>query len=574
MKELLLASVLLLIVGDVAFCAANENIKVDMIGYLPEDAKYVIVTQPAKSFTVKNLATGKQVFFGDLNGPLDDYDTGDVCFTGNFTELKDQGDYTVEVSGMGNSYNFSIGRDIYRDVLYKSMRGFYLQRCGTAVSDPGGWTHDECHVKPAILHKTTGEYGTLDVAGGWHDAGDYGKYTVNSGISTATLLYMFERREPVLSKFKLNIPESGGKYPDVLAEAKYNLDWMLKMQAKNGGAYHKVTPMFFCAMQKKAEDDADDQFVYEITTTATGNLAAVAALASRILKKHDEAYSVKCLAAAVRAWKYLEANPEIVPAGGFKNPEDTKTGDYGDGFDRDERLWTAVELYLATGEQVYHEYVLKHYSSWKPLIGSPAYWWEANVTAMLAYAYSAGDKANQDLLDKIKTDLINYADVLMGRIKENGYRYVLDQKEYIWGSNSVALNSAINLLAAADMAEKTASLNISREKIASYRQGAADVLHYMLGRNPFNMSYVTGVGEKSVLNIHHRPSASDTIPDPYPGLLAGGPNMKRNDDKLKELPFDTKPGRCYVDELYSYASNEIAINWNAPLAYVLSYFIY
>jgi endoglucanase len=454
------------------------------------------------------------------------------------------------------------------------MRGFYLQRCSMEVHDPGGWGHGECHVKPAIFHKSTGEYGTLDVTGGWHDAGDYGKYTVNSGISTATLMYMFERRNAVVSKINLKIPESGGKIPDVLAEAKYNLDWMLKMQARNGGAYHKVTPLKFPAMQKKAEDDADDQYIYEISTTATGNLAATAALGARLFKPYDEAYSSKCLAAAERAWKFLEAHPAIMPANGFKNPEDTKTGNYGDGFDMDERLWAAVELFLATHEEAYHGYALKNYTSWKPTIGAPAYWWETNVLAMLAYVYSAGEYADQGLLDAVKTDLVDYADILTDRIKDNGYRYLLDPKEYIWGSNSVALNEAINLLAAADMAGKTPSMNVPAEKIALYRQGAADALHYMLGRNPFNMSYVTGVGEKSHMNIHHRPSASDTIPDPYPGLLVGGPNVKRNDDVIKALPFDTKPARCYTDELYSYASNEIAINWNAPLAYVLAYFLY
>lgn len=570
MKELLLAAVLLLVVGDVAFCAVNENIKINMIGYLPEDAKYVIVTQPAKNFAVKNLKTGKQVFFGELTGPVEDYDTGDTCYVGSFSALKDPGDYMVEIPEKGNSYNFSIGRDVYKDVFVKVMRGFYLQRCGTSVSDPGGWNHEECHVKPAILHPSTGEFGTIDATGGWHDAGDYGKYTVNSGISTATLLYMFERRQAVLAKIKLNIPETGSKLPDVLSEAKFNLDWMLKMQAKNGGAYHKVTPKLFCAMQKKAEDDADDQYVYEISTTATGNLAAVAALAARIYKPYDEAYSAKCLAAAERAWKFLEKNPDILPKGGFDNPEDTKTGKYGDGFDRDERLWAATELFLATKENSYHGHVLENYKNWKPVIGAAAYWWEVNVLAMLAYAYSAGEYADQGLKEAISTDLLMYADTVTDRINGNGYKYSLDPKDYIWGSNSIALNQAINLLAAAEIAEK----NAAKEKIAAYRQGAADVLHYMLGRNPFNMSFVTGVGEKSAVNIHHRPSASDTIPEPYPGLLAGGANMKRNDDILKALPFDTKPARCYADELYSYAANEIAINWNAPLAYVISYFIY
>ncbi|HRU40007.1 MAG TPA: glycoside hydrolase family 9 protein, partial [Candidatus Goldiibacteriota bacterium] len=366
-----------------------------------------------------------------------------------------------------------------------------------------------------------------------------------------------------------------GKIPDILAEAKYNLDWMLKMQHLSGGVHHKMTPMRFCGMHVKPEADMDDQYIYEITSTATGNLAATAALASRVMRQYDGPYSDKCLAAAEKAWKYLQANERIVPEGGFKNPADTQTGNYGDGYDRDERFWAAVELFLATGKNEYHEYVLKNQSLWRPAVSSPAYWWEVNTLGMLAYAYSDIEGKDKDLNDRIIGDLINHADELTARIGENGYLYVLSgPKDYLWGSNSIALNYSINLLAAYDLAGKYGAGKVSAQKRDSYREAAAHSLHYMLGRNPFNMSYVTGLGTKSVINIHHRPSAADAVPEPYPGLLAGGPNVKRNDDKLKELPFDTKPGRCYLDELYSYASNEIAINWNAPLAYVLSYFIY
>ncbi len=573
MKELMLVSLFVLLCGGIAVCAVNDNIKIDMVGYLPDEAKFVIVTQKADNFSVKSAATGKAVLYNELKGPIPDYDSGDECRIGDFSAVKDPGEYYIDILDKGRSIKFRIGNDIYKEAYYKVMRGFYLQRCGMAVTDPGGWGHEECHVNKAQFHPSTVETGLWDATGGWHDAGDYGKYTVNSGIATATLLYMFERNQARVASFKLNIPETGGKLPDALAEAKYNLDWMLKMQDISGGAYHKATPMRFSGMDKKPEDDADITYIYEISTTASGNLAAVAALASRIYKPYSPEYSAKCLDAAGKAWKFLDANQNIMPAGGFKNPADTNTGNYGDGYDKDERFWAAVELYLATGDRVYHDYVLANYSTWKPLINTPAYWWEVNTLGMLAYAYSNRKDRDMKLVEKIKIDLLDHADEITGRIKESGYKCVLDPKDYIWGSNSVALNYAINLLSAYDLGKASPEMNLSREKINSYRQGALEVLHYIFGRNPFDKSFVTGIGEKHVMNIHHRPSFSDKIAEPYPGLLAGGPNVKKNDDVLRALPFDTKPAKCYADELYSYASNEIAINWNAPLAYVLAYFI-
>jgi endoglucanase len=572
MKEIVLICLLVLLCGDLAICAVNDNIKVDMVGYLPDETKFVVVTEKADNFAVKDAATGKAVLYNQLRGPVPDYDSGDECYVGDFSALREPGEYFIEILDKGTSVKFKIGKDIFRDAFYKVMRGFYLQRCGMAVSDPGGWGHGECHTKPALFHPSTGQTGTLDVSGGWHDAGDYGRYVVNSGISTATLLYMFERNSKKLAAFKLDIPETGGKLPDVLAEAKYNIDWMLKMQdVFSGGVYHKVTPLRFPEMGVKPEGDGADMYIYEMSSCATGDFAAVTALAARLYAQYDAVFSKKCLDASVKAWKFLDAHPDIVPAGGFKNPADTNTGMYKDGSDKDERFWAAVELYLATGEQMYHDYVLKNYAQFDPTIAKPAYWWEVNVLGMLSYIYSDRKDRDMGLVEKIKNDLIGHADVLAARIKDSGYKNVLDPKDYIWGSNSIALNYAVNLLAAYDTGRQKPDM--AKGRVNSYRQSALEVLHYIFGRNPFNMSYVTGIGEKHAMNIHHRPSFADSIAEPFPGLLVGGPNVWRNDDKLKELPFDTKPARCYTDQTFSYASNEIAINWNAPLAYVLAYFI-
>ncbi len=543
--------------------ATGTNVKIDQNGYLPDEFKYVIVTAKSKNFTIKRIEDNKPVFYGELRGPVSDYNSGDNCYIGNFTKFNQPGQYFIETDNAGISYNFKIGNDIFQKAFYKVMRGFYLQRCGMAVKDPNGYGHPACHLKQAILHPTLLEKGEIDVTGGWHDAGDYGKYVVNSGISTATLLYAYERYPEKLKNFKLDLSEqTNNSLPDILAEAKWNIDWMLKMQRKDGAVYHKVTTERFPDMLKKAEDDNEQQFIYEITTTATGNLAAVAAIAARVYKDFDSGFSQKCLNAAEKAWKFLYYHPEQIPASGFKNPPGTNTGQYSDGFDGDERFWAAMELFLTTGKETYKDYISKNYSYWQPVVSAPAYWWEVYVLAMLSYLYSTRKDRDEQLIDRIKNDLEKHADLLLERIEKNGYKYVLEEKDYIWGSNSVALNYAINLLVASEF--------LYNGRSANYKQGAMEIVHYLFGRNPFSKSYVTGIGQNYVRNIHHRPSVADDLEEPYPGLLAGGPNMKKSDPVLRQLSFDTPAAKCFVDDTGSYASNEIAINWNAPLAYVLA----
>ena len=288
---------------------------------------------------------------------------------------------------------------------------------------------------------------------------------------------------------------------------------------------------------------------------------AVTAIAARVYAEFDRGYADKCLYASKKAWNYLTANPGIVPDGGFKNPADAKTGEYKDAADADERLWAAVELYNTTGAAEYQKFIDINTVNYDPMIDSASWWRELKSAALISYCYGKQPGKNAELDAKIRLDLKRHADVLMGRIKDSGYKIAMIKDDYIWGSNNILLNYSINLISAAELC-----------KDKSYLQGAQEALHYIFGRNPFNMSYVTGCGSYYCMNIHHRPSAADGKEEPWPGLLAGGPSAGKQDEVLRGLSFDTPPMKCYQDSLESYASNEIAINWNAPLVYVLGYF--
>ncbi len=545
----------------------TQLIKVDLLGYQQYEEKYAIVNVKAANFTVKKEGSSRVLYGNTLTAPVRDILSGDDCLIADFTAFTEPGTYYIEIEGKHRSLKFNITSNPYKQPFVTVMRGLYLNRCGTKVSDPAGFAHGPCHLEPAIFHESTGEKGELDATGGWHDAGDYGRYVVNSGISTATLLFMFERYKKKMEDVKMSIPESGGPIPDVLAEAKWNIDWMLKMQSSDGGVYHKVTPKRFPGWIK-AENDTAPEYVFQKTSTAAANLAAVCAVAARVYKPYDADFAARCLKAAEKSWQYLVKNPDIVPAGGFLNPDDSNTGQYKDSYDKDERFWAATELFITTGKQAYEKYVEENFALFEPSVAKGAYWWETHVLAMLSYLYSDFNK-NQNIVKKIKSDLKDSADIFAYRIKTNGYRMVLEEGDFIWGSNSVALNMAINLVAASELLRSEADDNKRKE----YSQAGREVLHYIFGRNPMGMSYVTGIGEKRPMRIHHRPSEADSIEEPYPGLLAGGPNKGKQDPELKKLAADTPPAKSFADELESYASNEIAINWNAPLAYLMAAFI-
>lgn len=541
--------------------AVDEEIKVDQLGYRPMDNKFaVIAMDKAQYFRVLRASDDKQVFTGELKDPIKDADSGDNCYIADFSGFTGDGKYYIEVDRQFKSYPFTISNDVYNTALDKTLKAFYLARCGTAVSD-GPFSHDACHTKPALYHPSTGRGAaeTRDVSGGWHDAGDYGRYVVNSGLSTATLLYMFERYKAKLVKYSMSFPYKNVKYPDILEEIKWNLDWMLKMQREDGAVYHKVTPLVFPGFIMP-EKDLSQEFVFDISTCATADFAAVMAIASRVYAPYDAEFSKRTLECSERAYGFLSANPSILPPGGFKNPDGARTGQYSDDKDTDERTWAAVELFNTTGDADYEKNV-EAYMNTDPEIDSAAWWREVRPAAVISYLYSTQKGRSPELVEKMTGDLRRHADVLLARIKQSGYRLMMKSDDYIWGSNNIVLNYAINLLAASDIC-----------KDPSYIQGAAEALHYVFGRNPFNISFVTGLGSEYPMNIHHRPSASYGGEEPWPGYIVGGPNSGKNDSVLQGLSFDTPPMKCYADSRQSYAGNEVAINWNAPLCYVLADF--
>jgi len=583
-RELLLSVAVtgLLICPGTAVCAAEgadmQNattaIKVDQVGYPLDGPKIAFVSSTpqaqaiAKSFQLRRSSDGVAVFHGNLALPEPDANTGDQVQAANFSSFHEPGTYYLDIPGVGRSWNFALARNVFEHAYYMAMRSFYGQRCGTAV-DLGpefpGYSHPACHLH-GEFHSSSGTKGPRNNVGGWHDAGDFGRYMVNSGITTGTLLWAWEIFGQKIKDISLQIPESGNGTPDILNEVRWNLEWMLQMQDDDGGAWQKQSSENFSS----SVDPQDDKLPSEVigtgsapykSTCATADLAVVGAIAARVYKPYDAKFAAQALTAARRAWEWTEKYPNVT----FRNPPGVYTGEYGSKSCQDQRLWAAAELWRTTGEAQYNDFFLKNNADILPTLDSPPGkdWSPVGSMGLWAYALPTSRKAkavpDARVVAAIRERTLTAADSLVERTRANPYQVSLQAKDYIWGSNGIAANYGVYLLIANLFHPDAAFVNIAR-----------DNLHYLLGRNTFSLSWVTQVGENPYMHPHHRPSWDKKLTKPWPGMLSGGPNADRQDAVLVALPKNLPPARIYVDRLASYASNEICINWQASLVFLLA----
>jgi endoglucanase len=283
----------------------------------------------------------------------------------------------------------------------------------------------------------------------------------------------------------------------------------------------------------------------------------VGAIAARVYKPYDAKFAARALDAARQAFSWTEKNPNVT----FRNPRGISTGEYGDSNCSDERLWAAAELYRTTGEKAYSDYFLANYAAFLSKLDSPPAESWSQVAPMGLWTYALARQAGTDkgAVEAIRQRTIAAAETVVTRTRAAGYINSMKTSDYVWGSNGVAAGYGMYLLIA-DQFEP------NREFVDTAR----DNLHYILGRNTFSLSWVTQLGENPFMHPHHRPSASSHMPAPWPGLMSGGPNRGRNDAVLVALPRDTPPARVYADQTGSYASNEICINWQAALVFLLA----
>lgn len=528
----------------------TEKIIINQIGYLPSASKIAVFRGDDQDteFEVVNLSNDTVVYTGKITGSIENQTANETDRYGDFSEVMEDGTYLIRTKSLGDSYTFEIAPDVYNGLLEDAVRMMFTQRCGTELTSDyvGDFAHKECHSEMAVIYGTEEK---IDVSGGWHDAGDYGRYVVAAANTAAEMLLAYENT-PDLFSDDTNIPESENGVPDILDEVRYCLDWMFKMQNEEGGVYHKVTCAEFPGYIMP-EYETEELIVCPVSKTATADFAALMAMSYDVYKNIDENYAKKCLNAAEKAWTYLESGGgELIT----ENPSGIVTGAYEDTDFADERYWAAAQLYKATGKTVYKE---AFEQAAKKNVYTGFGWQSMGHFGNLAYLSMEKSKIDSNVADKIRETVIAEADAIVSSAALDGYGVAMEN--YYWGSNMTVMNQGLVLLLANQISSNQ-----------EYQNSAGEHLNYVLGKNPMAMCYVTGYGTVSPLHPHHRPSM--VTKDVINGMVVGGPNQKLEDSVVKSECKNSPSALCYVDDYESYSTNEVDTYWNSPLIYLLSAF--
>jgi endoglucanase len=549
---------------------APGAIHLSQIGFLPTAPKTAIVVGASGSTFAIVAARGDTVLRGTLSASRRWVLSGEESVRrADFTRLTRPGRYRLVVPGAGAPAAFDVGTVQLRALARATLKAFYFQRSGVPIDAryAGRWARAEGHPDTAVLvHPSAATAarpaGTkLSAPFGWYDAGDYNKYVVNSGISTYTLLLLAEQYPEYATALHTDIPESGNTLPDALDEALFNVRWMRAMQdPADGGVYHKLTNAEFDAFEPPSVA-TQPRYVVQKSTAAALDFAAVMAQASRVVRRYPR--ELPGLADSLRdealaAWRWARQHPDSMYDQNRLNAATTPrvtTGAYGDRSVDDERRWAAAELYLTTRQDSF----LVAAPPLAPTQVATVPTW--NDVGTLALVSLAGDRrelpASADRA-AIVDRLVALARSLRDATDSSAYGTAMTRRQdFVWGSNAVAANQGLVLVQAYRLTGDT-----------SYLRAAVGNLDYIMGRNPTGYSFVTGVGVKTPIFPHHRLSGSDSVAAPVPGLLVGGPNPGQQ-DRCAGYP-SSLPALSYVDAQCAYAANEIAINWNAPIAYLSS----
>lgn len=514
----------------------------NQVGYRTGGDKLVkaVRVEPGTAYEVIYKDTGKVMASGQFGDAVESESVSAPVVTADISEVKMGGTYLLRLEDGTESPAFVIGGD-YKTLLADTVRMLSLQRCGTALSEEmaGSFAHDVCHAEPAVLY---GGGETLEVSGGWHDAGDYGRYTVPGAKAAADLLLAYEMN-PAVFDDELGIPESGNGVPDLLDEARYELEWLLKMQSSEGGVYHKVTGLNFDPTVR-ADECTETLYVLPVSQAATGDFAAVMYMAARTYGEVDPAFADTCLEAADRALGYFEAH-QGEP--GFTNPSDVLTGEYPDTQMEDEYYWALAEGVKTTADA---ELAAKLSTLDLAGLGSGNFGWQ-DVAGYGAYALLSApeDAMPAQARETVKEGWLRKVQELEQTIGSDPYGSSIE-RDYPWGSNMTIANNGMMLALTEKLAE------------------AALQLDYLLGVNATGYCFVSGYGTKAPEHPHHRPSQS--VGETMKGMLAGGPNSSLEDPYAANVLAGNAPAECYADSDQSYSTNEVAIYWNSPLAALLA----
>ena len=524
--------------------------RINQQGYVPGLPVFAAVLDSGTVLLKNRSGNVLRTFICD--SPREDPASGDRVALLNLG-LLESGAYELENARGRRS--FTVGPGAWDKVTRALIKGLYFQRCGCALEPAyaGPYCHPACHTAPAGDWENPGV--RRRITGGWHDAGDYGKYTAPGAVAAAHLLYAW-KLFPQGCSGDLDIPETGNGLPDILNEARYELEWLLQMQRSDGAFHSKLTKKRFAPFIMP-QDDLEPEYLMPVCHCATADACACLALASRVYRTFDVPFANRMLLSAGRAWAWLQGHPDYVP---FTNPEGVNTGRYGSPTDVSNRFWAACEMFAATGEHAFREAAEALYARGISL--TQFGWQSVGGMAALCCLFDLRESAGNTLYTELKKDFLRESGEALILSGNSGYGTALAPDRYVWGSILPILSGAMTMI-----------MNTLMTGRQDMRDAASLQWHYALGLNALDLCFVTGFGTRSVMFPHHRPSGADQVEAPVPGLISGGPNnvfcYPQTREKLGE---ETPPARYFLDETPSADTNEIAVYWNSPAVFTGAYF--
>jgi hypothetical protein len=585
----------------------SPAIHVNQEGYMPGYSKRAMVGYYLGSlgemsipgtFTLRDEATGQQVFSGTLTQRPDVGYTYDptpyqLVYQADFSSFEIPGTYRLSVPGLGASLPFFIHSGVGMSFARAYALGLYHQRCGTSNSLPWTrFTHAACHIAPSSVPLPSSSFdftwniisayssdahdnprhtaptiqgpstclypfqrqGQIDVSGGHHDAGDYSRYTINSAGLVHYLIFAVDSLPGVAALDNLGIPESGDGVSDVLQEAKWEADFLAKMQDTDGGFYFLVYPR-----QREYEDDVlpehgDAQVVWPKNTAVTA--AAVGALAqaasSPLFRQTYPAAAAGYLQKALLGWTFLtNAIARYGKDGAYQ-----KLTHYGNNFMHDDELaFAACSIYLATGNPDAHQKLLQWFDPADPDTWQYGWWhvFEFYGYAIRSYAFGArsgrvsAGQLNPAFLAKCEAEILQAGNDNLLWSQQNAYgtSFPSETKRFFTAAFYFAVDQAFDMAVAYQLNPRP-----------EYLDAILANMNYEAGCNPVNVTFVTGQGWKRQHEVVNQYAQNDRRVLPPSGIPIGSiresadHNLQLYGSELSTLVFpgenaDTAPFPFY-----------------------------
>ncbi|NLJ44057.1 MAG: hypothetical protein GX431_10395 [Bacteroidales bacterium] len=561
----------------------KEWIRINQLGYRADDIKVAVFTglkeKELKSFRLVDVYSGKTVFVNNnpfKTTPLKPFEN---CYRLNFSDIKTEGTYRI-VAGDAVSPNFRIAGDVYdgtSDFLLNYMR---QQRCGI-----NPFLKDSCHTHDGyIIYGGKDDSMHIDVTGGWHDAADYLQYVATSANATYQMLFAFSENPCSFSdEYLANGLPGTDSIPDVLNEARWGLDWLVKMNPSPGVMYNQIAddrdhigfrfPNADTANYGKGRErpvyrctgKVQGLFRYRNRTTGiastAGKFASAFARGSAVYRSLDPKFADLLGKKAAEAFDY-----------GLRNPGACQTAPGTAPYFYEEENWVddmelaAIELFKLTGDRKYLDYAVdfgrdETVTPWMGADTARHYQWYPFMN--MGHPGIASAQAGSDLSSEFLGNMKLGLEKIMKKGENNPF---LVGVPFIWCSNN---------LVAATLTQASLYRKISGDN--SFLEFEAACRDWLFGCNPWGTSMVVGLPENGdyPVNTH---SSYVVKGLQVPGGLVDGPVYPSIFKNLKYLSLSEEDEYAqfqnnlavYHDDYADYSTNECTMDGTACLVYYLS----